>query len=178
MHGGGMGIFSAEQYATVAQRFAHQGLCVVCVEFRNSPVAPFPAGLEDCYTATTWALDNQERLGTTSQLIVGGDSGGGNLAISTALLSMARGTRGIQGVYVMCPHLTNHNYPFGDLDGYMGSRARSDTFDRLYVAEGVHTEQWYLAFPGQASVQQLRGLPPVFMVLNEYDPTKYEGKSC
>ncbi len=62
---------------------------MVTPDFRNSKDegGAFPAGLEDCYAALTWAASHARELGATCQLVVGGESGGGNLSIATALLS-------------------------------------------------------------------------------------------
>ena len=67
---------------------------VVGVEFRNEGLSeghqPFPAGLDDCAAAVRWVHENRDEL-QISSIIVIGESGGGNLAISTALKASSEG---------------------------------------------------------------------------------------
>jgi epsilon-lactone hydrolase len=54
----------------------------MAVDYRLAPEHPFPAALQDCLTAYRWLLKN----GTTpQQVVIAGDSAGGNLTLSTLL---------------------------------------------------------------------------------------------
>lgn len=55
---------------------------VLAVDYRLAPEHPFPAALDDCLTAYRWLLNNGVPPG---QIIIAGDSAGGNLTLSTAL---------------------------------------------------------------------------------------------
>ena len=90
---------------------AATGMVVVGVEFRNGGGKlgnhPFPAGLNDCASGVEWTAANKERLGI-SHLIVSGESGGGNLALATALKARQDGwSSDIAGVYAQCPYISN-----------------------------------------------------------------------
>ncbi|TIT50308.1 MAG: alpha/beta hydrolase, partial [Mesorhizobium sp.] len=55
IHGGGMVLGDAAQDSGFCRRIADQlGIVVVSVEYRLAPEHPFPAPLEDCYTALEW----------------------------------------------------------------------------------------------------------------------------
>jgi acetyl esterase/lipase len=89
-HGGAMAFFTAcdPQYVRWRDELAASGLCVIGIEFRNAAGKlgnhPFPAGLGDCASGAQWAYQNREALGI-SNLVISGESGGGNLCIATAL---------------------------------------------------------------------------------------------
>ena len=88
-HGGGGVILSAADscYERWRDELAAQGAVVIGVEFRNAAGRlgnhPYPAGLNDCATATVWALEHRAELGVDT-VVVSGESGGGNLALAVA----------------------------------------------------------------------------------------------
>merc|ERR1712224_997840 len=89
-HGGGMMIMSANSWIFQLHRAycARRGLAVVSVEFRNSSGLlgrhPYPGGLNDCMSALTWTHANRKELGI-SNVVLSGESGGGNLCAAMAL---------------------------------------------------------------------------------------------
>jgi hypothetical protein len=90
---------------------ALQGLVIVMVEFRNAyikgkPRNPFPCGLNDCASAAKYVHAHKQELGI-SKLITSGESGGGNLAIATALKANREGwMEAIDGVYAVAPYIS------------------------------------------------------------------------
>ncbi|MBX7453887.1 alpha/beta hydrolase [Mycolicibacterium sp. 3033] len=89
IHGGGYVIGTAAQDDKLCQRFAHRlGLPVASVDYRLAPKHPFPAALEDCYSALAWLarLPGIDPGG----IAIGGASAGGGLAAALALLARDR----------------------------------------------------------------------------------------
>jgi acetyl esterase/lipase len=90
MHGGGYVLGSAAQDDRLCRRFSHElGMTVASVDYRLAPEHPYPAALEDCYTALTWlaglpAVDS-------ARVAIGGASAGGGLTAALALLARDRG---------------------------------------------------------------------------------------
>jgi epsilon-lactone hydrolase len=83
LHGGGfvMGLTSLhlEMVAYLAQKL---GIRVLMVDYRLAPEYPFPAALDDCVTAYRWLL----KQGISAHnLVVAGDSAGGNFAVTTLM---------------------------------------------------------------------------------------------
>jgi len=86
LHGGGYVIGSATQDDGLCRRFA-EGLSipVAAPEYRLAPQSPYPAALEDCYTALKWLsrLDGVD----PRRIVIAGASAGGGLSAALALLA-------------------------------------------------------------------------------------------
>jgi acetyl esterase/lipase len=83
LHGGGWILGSAYTYRplTVALGKATE-MQVFSVNYRLAPENPFPAGLEDCTKAYRWLMRQGFK---PSNIIIAGDSAGGNLTLATIL---------------------------------------------------------------------------------------------
>jgi acetyl esterase/lipase len=93
VHGGGTVIGRPEQHNALCSRWAEElDLLVVGVDYRLAPEHPFPAPLEDCYTALCWMHEIADELGADrARIAVGGSSAGGLLAASLCQLARDRG---------------------------------------------------------------------------------------
>lgn len=92
MHGGGYIIGKPEMEDNVCIQFVRElGIHIVSVDYRLAPKHPFPAGLEDCYSALMWAKHNSEQYGfDATRIAIGGTSAGGGLAAALAQLAYDR----------------------------------------------------------------------------------------
>ncbi len=186
-HGGGMVILTAADagYQRWREELAATGLVVVGVEFRNGAGElgphPFPAGLNDCGSGAQWVIANREALGV-SNVIMSGESGGGNLAIATALLAKRDGwLDGIAGVYAQCPYVSNaYADPPAELtslfenDNYFLSVDNLAALAKPYDPTGENATN-PLAWPYHATASDVAGLPPHVISVNELDPLRDEG---
>jgi len=186
-HGGGMVLMSAEDPGFIRWRssLAEAGLVVVGVEFRNGGGRlgdhPFPAGLNDCAAAVRWVHEHKADLGVSS-IVISGESGGGNLSIATTLKALQEGwVDQIDGVYACCPYISgDYADPPASLlslrenDGYMLDCSQMAALVKVYDPSGAQAEN-PLAWPYQAGVDELKGLPPHVVSVNELDPLRDEG---
>jgi acetyl esterase/lipase len=92
LHGGGYVLGRPEIHeATCAQHVRELGITVVSVDYRCAPEHPFPAGLEDSYSALKWVESHSQELGIDAKRIaIGGASAGGGLAASLVQLAHDR----------------------------------------------------------------------------------------
>lgn len=186
-HGGAMQFWSCFDglYRAWARLIAAQGVAVAMVDFRNaliassSPdVAPFPAGLNDCVSGVKWVRSRAAQLNVdASRVVVAGESGGGNLTLATGLQLLRDGDIGlIKGLYAMSPYLAGrwpstpssveNNGLFLELHNNRGAMAYG--IDELEKRNP-------LAWPSFATAEDVRGLPPTVIQVNECDPLRDEG---
>jgi acetyl esterase len=186
-HGGGMAFLSAAD--TMYQRWreflAATDLLVVGVEFRNAGGKlgphPYPAGLDDCAAAVQWVAANRGELGI-SHLIVSGESGGGNLTLAVAHKAKRDGWLAeIAGVYALCPFISNRWLEQPDEllsltenEDYFFSNLAMALIGSVYDPGDAHAHD-AACWPLEATEEELRGLPPHVISVNELDPLRDEG---
>lgn len=92
LHGGGMIAGSVHLYDRLAAAYvADSGVPMLSVDYRRAPEHPHPTPVEDSFTGLSWLSAHGRGLGVEPALIaVMGDSAGGGLAASTALLARQR----------------------------------------------------------------------------------------
>ncbi len=189
LHGGGMMSMSCfdGMYRAWGKIIAAQGVAVAMVDFRNCltpssapEVAPFPAGLNDCVAGVKWVHAHADVLGIDpAHIIVAGESGGGNLTLATGLKLKADGDLGlIRGLYALCPYIAGfwpqdrlpssieNNGILLDLHNNRGAMA--------YGMEQLDAKN-PLAWPDFATEEDLQGLVPTVISVNECDPLRDEG---
>lgn len=186
-HGGGMVIMQAADAGYVRWRdeLAATGLVVIGVEFRNAAGKlgphPFPAGLNDCVSALQWVNGNRGDLGI-DKIIMSGESGGGNLAIATTLKAKELGALdAVDGVYAQCPYISglyDQKDPalpsLYENDDYFLNCSMMGSMVRMYSPD-ASADADPMAWPYHAPVEQLQGLPPHVISVNELDPLRDEG---
>jgi acetyl esterase/lipase len=105
LHGGGFHMGRAEDDVLYCREFIEIADCVcVSPDYRLSTEAPYPAALEDCYTALLWLKSNATRLGVrTDQIAVTGASAGGGLTAALTLYARDKGEVNIAFQMPLCP---------------------------------------------------------------------------
>ena len=189
IHGGGMQAMSCFLgiYRAWGKIIAQQGVAVAMVDFRNCltpssapEVAPFPAGLNDCVSGVKWLASQAGKLNIDpDHITIAGESGGGNLTIATGLKLKQDGDIGlVRGLYALCPYIagawpqdrfpssTENNGLLLDLHNNRGALA--------YGVEEFNKGN-PLAWPSFAAEDDIRGLPPTVISVNECDPLRDEG---
>lgn len=107
IHGGGMVVGTPESALADKPQLALDHDCVVVsVDYRLAPETPFPGPQEDNYAALLWLVDNAASLGVDpARIVVMGESAGGGLAASLALMTRDRGGPRLAGQVLIYPML-------------------------------------------------------------------------
>lgn len=189
IHGGGMQAMSCfdGMYRAWGRIIAHQGVAVAMVDFRNCllpssapEVEPFPAGLNDCVSGVKWVHAHAEDLGIDpAHIVVAGESGGGNLTLATGLKLKADGDLDlIRGLYALCPYIAGswpqERFPSSIENNGILLDLHNNRGAMAYGIEAFGAKN-ALAWPSFASEDDVRGLVPTVISVNECDPLRDEG---
>ena len=175
-HGGGfvLGDLEAAHPRSLVMA-ARAGTVAVSVDYRLAPEHPFPAGLEDCYAALRWVVEHAPELKIEpEQIVIGGDSAGGNLAAAVALLARDRAGPSIALQMLFYPAIDDRCTTQSMMYGaglYIWDYQNSVDMWNHYLGENRDNVSPY-ASPARAT--DLAGLPPAFIVTAEHDPLRDE----
>ena len=176
-HGGGFVLGSLDMGDWICGLVAATvGAVVVSVDYRLAPAHVFPAAVEDCYAALTWAAGAAEELGATPGGPVGvmGESAGGTLATVTCLLARDRGGPVISHQALIYPaaDMTTELPATADRLAPFLPATEMAAYKRLYLGpDGDPANPW--ASPLLAA--SLAGLPPALVQVAEHDPLREDG---
>ncbi len=102
-HGGGFFFCSSRTHRVIASNLARAAGCAVLVpDYRLAPENPAPAAHDDSFGVYQWALSQGYTPGSVA---LSGDSGGGNLALATAVRAKEAGLPLPGAVMMMSPWL-------------------------------------------------------------------------
>ena len=189
IHGGGMQSMSCFDgiYQSWGRIIANQGIAVAMVDFRNCLTAssapeiePYPAGLNDCVSGLKWLIDSAPELGIDpAHTIVAGESGGGNLTLATGLKLLQEGNMGlIRGLYALCPYIAGEwpqeRLPSSTENNGILLNLHNNRGRMAYGIEAFDAKD-PLAWPLFASEEDVKGLVPTVISVNECDPLRDEG---
>lgn len=175
-HGGGFVFCDLDSHDGLCRNLANRiGAVIVSVGYRLAPENPWPAGAEDLYAAVEWVAGQADALGVDpDQILVGGDSAGGNLAAVTALMARDRGGPALAGQLLIYPVIAadfdTESYRLFGQGFYNPAPALRWYWDQ-YVPNTADRRNPY-ASPLAAD---LAGLPPAVVVIAGCDPLRDEG---
>ena len=178
-HGGGWTIGNVEQYEPVARLITNEAdAIVVSVDYRLAPEYPFPAGLDDCWTALNWVMANAASFGgDATRMAVMGDSAGGNLAAVCALMARDAGGPNLDLQVLVYPvtdsDLTRGSYS-ENAEGFLLTAAEMRWFFEAYTRGGADPADWRIA---PLRHPDLAEVAPALVITAGYDPLRDEGEA-
>jgi len=181
-HGGGWVIGDLDTHDVVCRTLCNAARCAVfSVEYRKAPEAPFPAAVDDCWSALTAIAGGGDILKINpKQLAVGGDSAGGNLATVMALMARDAGGPAFSSpiafqvlIYPGCDQRMAHDSITRNGVGYLLTKKSMEYFRGHYLPDPKDWTDWR-ASPLLA--KSLKGLPPAYVITAGFDPLVDEGK--
>lgn len=168
LHGGGFVVGSLQSHHAICAEIAEfAGAELVSVDYRLAPEHVWPAQTDDCFGVL------KQLVGAGKQVVVIGDSAGGNLAAGLALRARDERLSGLIGQVLIYPALG------GDLV--------SGSYSEMANAPGLTTADvaYYRAIlkaPEDEPVAHpllsgdLSDLPPAYITAAHFDPLRDDGK--
>ena len=177
------------------------GNVIISVEYRLAPENPFPAAVDDADAALRWVLHNiGDYEGDNSNIVLAGESSGGNIAASLMTSYIANGphkysniqsthisfsasttaSHPIKGVVLIYPVLEFGNFRdsyfrYKNVNGFL-TMDQMLWFWALYLGENQHQQGFHFrASPSRAPNKVLAQFPPTLLILAKFDVLLDEG---
>lgn len=182
-HGGGWVVGNIDSYTKFCCRLAMiTDRLIISVDYRLAPEHPFPEGLLDCYAVARELYTKPELLGLSGQdIVMIGDSAGGNLAAAVSLMARDRGEFLPHAQILIYPATYNDHTaasPFASVrengEGYLLTSKRICEYMALYERRPSDRLNPYFAPLAAADFSRQ---PKTLVITAEYDPLRDEGEA-
>ncbi len=176
-HGGGWTVGNLDTHDHLAREVARQtDALVVAVDYRLAPEHPYPAAVEDAWTALRWVAEHAAELGgDPGRIAVAGDSAGGNLAAVLAQMARDAGGPAVRfqllwyPATVMDPALPSMTE---NADAPILGLADMRVFQQCYTGGHDWSDQPAGVVPARGDLTRL---PPAYIMTAQYDPLRDDG---
>jgi acetyl esterase len=181
MHGGGWILGNAGTHDRLVRDLAVGARAAIAfVEYTPSPEARYPVAIEQGYATAQWITRDGAAHGLdATRMAVAGESVGGNMTAALALMAQQRGdvTFLQQSMYYPVTDAAMDTESYDQFStGYYLSRAAMEWFWDAYAPDHKQRSE-ITASPNQASLEQLAGLPPTLLFVDEADVLRDEGEA-
>jgi acetyl esterase/lipase len=181
MHGGGWVLGNAATHDRLVRELAvGANAALAFVEYPNSPEAHYPVAIEQGYATAQWIVREGSSKGLDpSRIAVAGESVGGDMTAALTLMAKERGD--VQfvhaGIYYPVTDAAMDTGSYDEFaDGpYLTRKAMEWFWDAYTTDPGQRSE--ITASPNQATIEQLKGLPPTLLLVDEADVLRDEGEA-
>ncbi len=181
MHGGGWVLGSFNTHERLMREVVNETqAAVVFVEYTRAPEAQYPVIHEQGYAAAQWVEKHGAEYDLdASCMAIAGDSVGGLLATSIAMMAQQRkGPKFLfQALLYPVTDAQFQDASYGQFaKGYWLEKNAMYWFWDAYVPDKAQRKD-PLVSPLQASLEQLKQLPPALIMTNECDVLRDEGEA-
>jgi acetyl esterase/lipase len=180
-HGGGwvLGDFPTH-LRLVRDLVVASGAAAVFVDYTPSPEAHYPVAINQAYAATKWVAANGKEINVDGKrLAVAGNSVGGNMAAVVALMAKDKNGPALRAQILLWP-VTDANFETGSYNQFAEQRFLTKNMMKWFwdnYAPDLAARKEIYASPLQATLEQLKGLPPAVVQTAENDVLRDEGEA-
>lgn len=132
---------------------------------------PYPKALNDCYEALEYIYDNAQTLGIDKEkIIVGGESAGGGLALSTTLLARDKEKIKVKAIFPLYPmidykdtksSINNHSYIWNTKKNH---KAWKKYLGKKYYEKEIEE------YASPSNLKDFNNLPPIYTFVSDKEP--------
>jgi acetyl esterase len=179
-HGGGWVLGSKNTHDRLLRDLVNRtNAAFVFVNYTPSPEAQFPIPIEQGFAALKYVAEHGDELDLdTTRLAIAGDSVGGNMAAVVALLAKERKGPTIRYQVLFYPvtdgSMSQNSYK-EFADGPWLTAAAAKYFFDAYVPNKADRTKTMVSLLA-ATTEQLKGLPPALVIVDENDILRDEGE--
>lgn len=181
IHGGGWVFGNAMTHDRLVRELAvGADAAIVFVEYDRSPEARYPVAIEQAYATARWITEHGAQNGLDAdRLAVAGDSVGGNMAAVMTILAKQRGDVAFihQSLYYPVTDAgqdTDSYHEFAD-GPFLTAKGMAWFWD-AYLPDVAKRSEITVS-PLRATIEDLRGLPEAFIIVDENDVLRDEGEA-
>lgn len=177
-HGGGYVLGHPNSEDNLCERFVLAANCVVISpDYRLAPENPYPAGLEDCYSALVWMTNLAEELNIDlNRVAIGGGSAGGGLTAALSLLARDRKGPAICFQMPLYPMIDDRNITPSsyEITDPLAVWYRGNNIAAWEMYLGSHSNEEISPYAAPTRADNLAGLPPTYTCVGQLDPFRDE----
>jgi acetyl esterase/lipase len=175
-HGGGWVIGNSHVYDAGARALAKGAQAVVIsVDYRLAPENKFPTAWDDALATYKWTATNAGRWrGDPRRLALAGESAGGNLAISTAIATVAAGVTRPKAVITIYPVTQTGTTTESYIDS-VNAKPLSKAMIRWFLDKALNSPADKTDPRLDLIHAKLSLLPPVTIINAQIDPLRSDG---
>ncbi|WP_317192634.1 alpha/beta hydrolase [Flavobacterium geliluteum] len=178
-HGGGWVLGDYPTHKRLVRDLVVQsGAVAVFPDYTPTPDAQFPVAINQAYAATKWVSENGKSIGVDgSRLAVAGNSVGGNMSTVVALMAKDKNDFKIAFQLLLWPlvdaDMNRPSYKKFAQGRFLTTATMKWMWD-MYLTKPEDRKQKYVS-PINASLEELKGLPPALIQVAENDILYDEG---
>ena len=174
LHGGGYVAGSPERKGAEHRKLAVDlGCAIYSVDYRLAPETLFPGAIGDCYRVLQWLQENASQLNLdTNRVGVMGESAGGGLAASLALLVRDRAEFRLAFQHLVSPMLDDRtavNFNASPWTGQVAWTQQDNAFGWSALLGSALGAPDVSPYAAAAHAENLNGLPPTFLSIAALD---------
>lgn len=178
-HGGGWVIGDYPTHARLIRDLVvNSGIPAIYVDYSRSPEVKYPVAINQLYGATKWVAEHGKEINVDgSRLALVGNSVGGNMATVVAMMAKDKGGPAIRYQVLFWP-VTDANFDTQSYkqfaQNYFLTRNMMQWFWDSYLPDKNQRLNRY-ASPLQATIEQLKNMPPALIIVAGNDVLHDEG---
>ncbi|HLK27238.1 MAG TPA: alpha/beta hydrolase [Puia sp.] len=180
-HGGGWVLGDYPTHKRLVRDLVVASECAaVFVNYTLSPEAHYPQAINEIYAAAKWVSEHGDEINVDGKkMAAAGNSAGGNMTTSLCMMAKDKGDPVIKLQILMWPAtdagFTQDSYEEYGQQRFLTTPLMKWSWDR-YILDIAQRKEKY-ASPLQASLEELKDLPPALIQVAENDILRDEGEA-